>query len=258
MALRLLYLLLCQAMRWLALLTRNSAAQDAELLMLRHEVAVLRRQVARPRVDWADRALLAGLARLLSRPSWNRLFVRPETLLRWHRDLVRRRWSYPHRRGRPSTSPEVRTLVLRLARENPTWGYRRIHGELRRLGYRIGGSTVWTILHRAGVDPAPTRSALSWRQFLRAQAAGVLAVDFFTVDTVLLRRLYVLFVIEVPTRRVHLLGVTAHPVGEWVTQQARNLLMGPSRTASASSACWSAIGMRSSPPRSMRSSRPRD
>jgi hypothetical protein len=215
MILRLLYLLFCQALRLLALLARSSAAKDAELLMLRHEVTMLRRQVARPRVHWADRALLAGLARLLSRPSWNRLSVRPETLLRWHRDLVRRRWCYPHRRGRPSTSSELRTLVLRLARENPTWGYRRIHGELCHLGDkdRIGASTVWTILHRAGVDPAPARSALSWRQFLRAQASGVLAVDFFTVDTVFLQQLYVLFVLEVASRQVHVLGVTAHPVG---------------------------------------------
>jgi hypothetical protein len=225
MTLRLLYLLFCQVVRWLALLARSSAAKDAELLMLRHEVAVLRRRVARPRVDWADRAVLAGLARLLPRPSWRGLLVQPATLLRWHRDLVRRRWTYPHRCGRPAIAAEIRALVLRLARENPTWGYRRVHGELCRLGYRIGASTVWTILQRAGVDPAPKRSAVSWRQFLRAQAQGVLAVDFFTVDTVLLKRLHVLFVIEVATRRVHVLGVTAHPVGEWVAQQARNLLM---------------------------------
>jgi putative transposase len=178
-------------------------------------------------VDWADRAVLAGLARLLPRPTRRGLFVRPETLLRWHRDLVRHRWSYPHQRGRPALAAELRPLVLRLAKENPTWGYRRIHGELCRLGYkgRIGASTVWTILHCAGVDPAPMRSAVSWRQFLRAQAKGVLAVDFFTVDTVFLQRLYVLFVIEVASRRVHVLGVTPHPAGEWVTQQARNLLM---------------------------------
>ena len=225
MTLRLLYLMFCQVMRWLTLLARNSAAKDAELLMLRHEVVVLRRRVTRPRLDWADRAVLAGLARLLPRRSRRGSFVRPETLLRWHRDLVRRRWTYPHRRGRPSTSPEVCALVLRLARENPSSGYRRILGELCRLGHRIGASTVWAILHRAGVDPAPTRSAISWRQFLRAQARGVLAVDFFTVDTVLLQRLYVLFVLEVASRRVHVLGVTAQPTGEWVTQQARNLFM---------------------------------
>jgi putative transposase len=227
MTLRLLYLLFCQVLQWLALLTRSSAAKDAELLMLRHEVAVLRRQVTRPRVDWADRAVLAGLARLLPRPAWRGLLVQPETLLRWHRNLVRRRWSYPHRRGRPSVAAELRALVLRLARENPTWGYRRIHGELCRLGYkdRIGASTVWAILQCAGVDPAPKRSALTWRHFLRAQAVSVLALDFFTVDTVFLQRVYVLFAVEVATRRVHVLGVTSHPAGEWVAQQARNLLM---------------------------------
>jgi putative transposase len=206
----------CGGLRcWLALLARSSAAKDAELLVLRHEVAVLRRQVARPRLDWADRAVLAGLTRLRPRPVWRGLLVRPATLLGWHRDLVRRGWTYPHRRGRPSVTAEFRALVLRLARENPTWGYRRIHGELCRLGarYKVGASTVWAILHRAGVDPGPTRSALSWRQFLRAQAEGVLVLDFFTVDTVLLQRLYALVVIEVATRRVHLLGMTAQRRG---------------------------------------------
>jgi putative transposase len=189
MALRLIYLTFCQLLRWLALSTRSSAAKDAELLVLRHEVAVLRRQVAGPRIAWADRAVLAGLARLVPRGRWGVLLVRPATVLGWHRDLVRHRWTYPRRRGRPAVAAELRRLVLRLARENSTWGYRRVHGELCRLGYTIGASTVWTILQRAGVDPAPTRSALTWRQFLRAQAKGVLAVDFFTVDTVWLRRL---------------------------------------------------------------------
>jgi putative transposase len=169
--------------------------------------------------------VLAGLARLPPRPAWRGLFVQPATLLGWHRALVPHRWTYPHQHGRPAVAAEVRALVLRLARENPTWGYRRIHGELCRLGFKLGASTVWAILRRAGVAPAPTRSAVTWRQFLRAQAKGVLAVDFFTVDTVLFRRLYVLFVLEVASRRVHVLGVTAHPVGDWVTQQARNLLM---------------------------------
>jgi putative transposase len=137
--------------------------------VLRHEVAVLGRHVARPRIDWADRAVLAGLARLLPRPAWRGFLVQPATLLRWHRELVRRRWTYPHKRGRPALSAEIRRLVLRLARENPTWGHRRIHGELCRLGFKTGASTVWTVLHRAGVDPAPRRSALTWRQFLQVR-----------------------------------------------------------------------------------------
>src|SRR6266516_745771 len=226
MTLRLLYLSLWQLIGWLALLARGQASKNAELLVLRHEVAVLRRQVARPRPNWPDRAILAALARLLSKERRHDRMVTPDTLLRWHRALVNRHWTKPHRPpGRPSLSVELRRLILRMAAENPTWGYRRIHGELTQLGYRVAPSTVWLLLNRAGIDPAPRRAELTWRQFVSAQAEGILACDFFHVDTVLLRRLYVLFVIEVASRRIHLLGVTANPTGAWVTQQARNLLM---------------------------------
>jgi putative transposase len=176
----------------------------------------------------ADRAVLAALARLLpgSQLRQLRLIVSPRTLLRWHADLVRRRWAYPRRApGRPRTAPTVRALVLEMARDNPGWGYRRIHGELAGLARKLAPSTVWQILKDAGIDPAPRRAGQSWRAFLDAQAKTILAADFFHVDTVLLRRLYVLFFIEHGTRRVHLGGITAHPTGEWVTQQARNLLM---------------------------------
>jgi transposase InsO family protein len=226
-AVQLLYLIFRQIMAWLGLLARSAQSKNAEILVLRHEVAVLRRQVNRPRVSWADRAVLAALTGLLSRACRLHRIVTPATILRWHRDLVKRRWTQPrhHRTGGRRTPPELRRLVLRLAAENSSWGYRRIHGELAGLGYQIAASTVWSILKRAGIDPAPRREGPSWRQFLRGQARGILATDFFCVDTLLLQRLYVLFVVEHATRRIHLLGVTANPGGGWIAQHARNFLM---------------------------------
>jgi transposase len=188
--LRLVYLIFCQLSTWVALLMRSEASKTAEILVLRHQVNVLRRQVARPRPCWADRALLSALARLLPKARRRQLFVTPGTLLRWHADLVRRRWTAKRRRpGRPPTSPPLRRLILRLADENPQWGYRRITGELASLGRQIGASTVWTILKSAGLDPSPRRSGPTWSEFLRAQAHGILACDFFHCDTVLLTRL---------------------------------------------------------------------
>lgn len=214
-------------MAWLGLLVRNSRAKNAEILVLRHEVAVLRRQVSRPRLSWADRAVFAALVRLLSPAGRLHRVVTPGTILRWHRDLVARRWAQPRRRrtGGRSTVSELRRLVLRLAAENSSWGYRRIQGELAGLGYQIAPSTVWLILKRSGVDPAPRRDGPTWRQFLAAQAHGILATDFLCVETLLFQRLYVLFVVEHATRRVHLLGITANPNGGWVAQQARNFVM---------------------------------
>jgi putative transposase len=203
---------------------RGEFAKDVELLILRHQLAVLRRQQPRPRVMAADRALLAALSRLLPRGCGEGLIVTPQTLLRWHRDLVRRRWTQPQRAGgRPPVERRVRELVLRLARENPRWGYPRIAGELLKLGMHVSPSTVRRLLLAAGLTPAPRRSGPSWREFLRHQAASVLACDFFTVETITLRRYYVLFFIELGSRRVHLAGCTTNPTGAWVTQQARNL-----------------------------------
>jgi putative transposase len=187
---------------------------------------VLERQVARPQLTQA-RAVLAAFSRVLSRQVWRKSsFVMPGTLLRWHRELVARRWTYPRRRpGRPATGAEIRELVVQLARENPGWGYRRIQGELVGLGIKLAASTVWTILREAGIEPAPKRLETSWAQFLRAQAASILECDFLTVDTLFLKRFYVLFFLELATRRVRLAGITTNPDGRWVTQQARNLLM---------------------------------
>ncbi len=204
---------------------RSEAANEVEILVLRHELAVLRRQVTRPSCRPADRVFLAALVWMLPRHRWGSVFVQPETIRRWHRSLIARRWTYPQRRpGRPATGAGVRALIVRLARENPGWGYRRIQGELAGLGVRIAASTVWSILRLAEIDPAPRRSSESWREFLRAQASGIVACDFFTVDTVLFRRLYVLVFIELAPRHVYLAGITANPTGEWATQQARNII----------------------------------
>jgi transposase len=224
MALPFLYVAFVRLLQLLRLRRRERDELAIEVVMLRHEVAILRRQGNRPSLRPADRAVLAGLSRLVSKAGRGRFFVQPETLLRWHRDLVRRRWTYRRARsGRPTLPAGTVQLVLRLAKENPTWGYRRIQGELATMGIRLAPSSVWAILRRHGVEPSPRRSGPTWSEFLRAQATTMLACDFFHVDTVLLRRLYVLFFIELDTRRVHLSGITTNPVGEWVTQQARNL-----------------------------------
>jgi putative transposase len=203
---------------------RGLDVKDIEVLVLRHELEVPRRQVARPKLRATDRALLAAAACHLPRPLRDARLVTPRTLLRWHRALVRRKWRQPPvQRGRPCVPAEVRALVLRLARENPRWGHRRISGELAKLGFAVSPSTVRRLLTRAGVDPAPRNSGPGWREFLRAQAASIVACDFFTVESVFLRRYYVLFFIAHATRRVWFAGCSSNPTGAWVTQQARNL-----------------------------------
>jgi putative transposase len=226
MSASLVYLLLRQILQMLAQLARDGGAKDVELLVLRHQVAVLRRQVHRPELRSEDRVVLAALSRLLPRRRWSAFFVTPATLLRWHRQLLARHRTYPHTRpGRPPIAQQIRALVLRLAAENPCWGHRRIQGELVGLGYRVAASTVWKILRDAGVDPAPRRTGPTWKQFLTAQAHTIVSCDFFTIDTVFFERIYVLFFLELATRQVHVVGATAHPTSGWVTQQARNLLM---------------------------------
>jgi hypothetical protein len=200
---------------WLALLARSDTFKDVEILILRHEVAVRRRRVTRPKPDWADRAVIAALARLLPRHLRLHRLVTPGTLLAWHRRLIKNKWTYPNTTGRPPDDWPGRIRA----------GHRRIQGELLGLGYRFGAGTIRRILTSAGLAPAPRRASPTWRQFLASQASGIQACDFLHVDTVSLRRLYVLFVMEIDTRRVHILGVTAHTTGAWTAQQARNLLI---------------------------------
>ena len=218
---RILYRLIAALAR---LAFRSGRSKDLEIIVLRHQLGVLRRQINRPAINEADRTLLGAIAAALPRPRRTGWLVTPDTLLRWHRRRIARHWTHPTRGpGRPSTSTEIRRLVLRLAAENPTWGYRRIHGELAGLGHRIASSTVWKILKASAIDPAPKRSEVSWSQYLHSQAA--VACDFFTIDTAMLRRYYVLFFIHIPTRQVFYAGVTANPTGTWTTQAARNLFL---------------------------------
>jgi hypothetical protein len=208
------------------LVGRSDRSKELEILVLRHELAVLRRRSPRPRLTRADRAFLAALSRLLPRAAWASFSVRPETLLGWHRRLVARRWTYPSSGpGRPPLDPSVVSLILRLARENPRWGYRRIVGELKGLGVSVSATTVRSVLLGADVPPAPRRAGSSWRAFLRQQAATTLACDFLTVETAFLQRIYVLFFISLATRRIEYVACTSNPDGGWTAQQARNLMM---------------------------------
>jgi putative transposase len=199
--------------------------KDVEIAVLRHQLAILRRQISRPRYSPTDRAVLATLARLLPRERWVAFLVAPATLMRWHRELLARHWTYPHRNegARNALDVDVVALILRLARENSRWGYLRIVGECAKLGVTASATSVRNVLRRHRLHPAPRRSGPTWAEFLRAQASGALACDFFSVDTITLRRLYVLFFIDLERRKVFLAGVTAHPIGTWVTQQGRNL-----------------------------------
>jgi len=215
------YLALRCLLQLVLLRPRSEGSKELEIVVLRHELSVLRRQAGRPQLRDSDRFLLVAASRLLPRSRWGSFVVTPATLLRWHRRLVARRWSYAGRIGRPPVGGEIRELVLRLARENPRWGYQRIAGEINGLGLKVSATTVRKILREERLGPVGERSGLSWRTFLRQQGRSMLAVDFFTVETISLQRLYVLFFIELHSRCVHLAGCTANPSGAWVTQQAR-------------------------------------
>ena len=206
------------------LAVRSGRAKDLEIIVLRHQLTVLRRQVDRPAINDDDRTLLGAVGQALPRPRRVGWLVTPESLLRWHRQRIARHWTYPTpRRGRPPTAAKLRQLIVAMATENPTWGYQRIHGELAGLGHHLAALTVWQILKTNNIDPAPNRTAVTWTQFLKSQAA--VACDFATVDTALLHRYYLLFFIDIQTRTVFYAGVTTNPTGLWTTQAARNLFL---------------------------------
>ncbi|MEX0992231.1 MAG: integrase core domain-containing protein [Actinomycetota bacterium] len=204
----------------------DAREREAEILVLRHQLAVLRRQNPRPKLHRRDRMLIAALAGMLRPERWHGFLIQPATILRWHRDLVRRKWTFKHNKvGRPPLEPALVSLIIQMAKDNPRWGVIRIKGVLQGLGYQVGATTIRTILRRCGIKPAPRRDGPTWAEFLRLQARGIMACDFFTVETASLRTLYVLFFIEHGSRRVRITGVTRNPSGDWTTQQARNLAM---------------------------------
>ena len=226
MALSFLYVMTRRLLGMLLGSLRSEHAKDVEIAVLRNQLEVLRRQVKRPEFRPADRAVLAALSGALPRRRWSNFLVTPDTILRWHRRLVTRKWTHASPGGgRPPLADQMVALILRLAQENPRWGYRRIQGELKKLGIRVAATSIRTVLLCNGLRPAPRRASVTWRAFLRAQASGILAVDFFTVETVRLTTLYVLFAIELHTRRVRLVGVTDHPNGLWIVQRAREFSM---------------------------------
>ncbi len=222
-----LYALFYAITRRVLRLSGISSDTDAEVLVPRHELAVLRRQIKRPKPRRRDKLFLSAMSRMLPGERWAAFIVTPATLVRWHRELVRRKWIYGRRpsQGRPPIDSETRALIVRMARENPRWGCVRIEGELQGLGIIVSTTTIRTILRRAGLGPAPRRDGPTWHQFLSAQAKGIVACDFFTVETVFLKTLYVLVFMHIHTRRILGVGVSANPNGAWVTQQARNLMM---------------------------------
>jgi putative transposase len=226
-SLRLLYLIFLRLLNLLLLLGRSSASKDVELLVLRHEVTALRRATPKPRLDWADRAVFAVLVRALPMMLRRYRLVTPGTILRWHRRLVAKKWTYPNRLGCPPVDDTVASLFRRMARENRRWGYQRIQGELLKVGHRVGASTIRRVLQRLRISPAPVWCTdTTWRQFLRTPTMTMLACGFFHVDCVVtLQRVSVLFVLEFGSRSVHLLGATTNSDDRWTTQQVRNLVM---------------------------------